>query len=179
MGLIHLVRLQWSEILYGASVRPVSMAGAEKTVAEVMTRSVVTVELNANTKECAQAMAKRGVSCAVVTQGGNAVGIITERDLVSKVLAEKIDAWNVLVRDIMSTPLITVTPDATLTIASELMARYHIRRLVVIDATGSLVGLVTTGDLARTLAEKHGYREATFNAMARYAEGEFAGGPYQ
>ena len=148
-------------------------------MADVMTRSVTTVDLNTNAKDCARAMAKGGVSCAVVTQSGSAVGIITERDLVSKVLAERIDARNVLVRDIMSTPLITIAPEATLTSAAELMARYRIRRLVVVDASGSLVGLVTTGDLASTLAEKHAYREATFNAMARYAEGEFAGGPYQ
>ena len=155
------------------------MAGPEQTVADVMTRSVMAVELNTNTKDCAKAMAKRGVSCAVVTQGGSAAGIVTERDLVSKVLAESIDPRNVLVRDIMSTPLITTSPDATLTSAAELMAQYRIRRLVVVDATGSLVGIVTTGDIARALAEKHGYREATFNAMARYSEGEFKGGPYQ
>ena len=155
------------------------MAGAEQTVADVMTKSVMSVELNTNAKDCAKAMAKRGVSCAVVTQSGSAVGIVTERDLVSKVLAESIDARSVLVRDIMSTPLITIGPDATLTNASELMAQYRIRRLVVVDVTGSLVGIITTGDIARKLAEKHGYREATFNAMARYAEGEFEGGPYQ
>jgi len=155
------------------------MAGAEQKVADVMTKSVMSVELNTNAKECSKAMAKRGVSCAVVTQSGSAVGIITERDLVSKVLAESIDARSVLVRDIMSTPLITIGPDATLTNAAELMAQYRIRRLVVVDTTGSLVGIVTTGDIARTLAEKHGYREVTFNAMARYAEGEYEGGPYQ
>ena len=155
------------------------MAGAEQKVADVMTKSVMSVELNTNAKECSKAMAKRGVSCAVVTQSGSAVGIITERDLVSKVLAESIDARSVLVRDIMSTPLITIGPDARLTNAAELMAQYRIRRLVVVDTTGSLVGIVTTGDIARTLAEKHGYREVTFNAMARYAEGEYEGGPYQ
>jgi len=155
------------------------MAGPEQTVADVMTRSVMAVELNTSAKDCAKAMAKRGVSCAVVTQSGSAVGIVTERDLVSKVLAESIDAKNVLVRDIMSTPLITTGPDATLTNAAELMAQYRIRRLVVVDAAGGLVGIVTTGDIARTLAEKHGYREATFNAMARYSEGEFEGSPYQ
>jgi len=155
------------------------MAGGEQAVADVMTRSVMAVELNTNAKDCARAMAKRGVSCAVVTQSGSAVGIITERDLVSKVLAESIEARNVLVRDIMSTPLITIRPDATLTNAAELMAQYRIRRLVVVDPTGSLVGIVTTGDIARALAEKHGYREATFNAMARYSEGKFEGGPYQ
>jgi CBS domain-containing protein len=65
-----------------------------------------------------------------------------------------------------------------MTKAAEVMAEYRIRRLVVIDSTGSLVGIVTAGDIARMLAEKHGYREATFNAMALFKEGE-EGGPYQ
>ncbi len=154
------------------------MTQVEQTVAKVMTKQVMAVELNVNAKDCAKAMAKRGVSCAVITQSGSAIGIVTERDLVSKVLAETIDAKNVLVRDIMSTPLITVGPDATLTGAAEMMAQYRVRRLVVVDENGTLVGIVTTGDIARALAEKHGYREATFNAMARYSEGA-EGGPYQ
>ncbi len=154
------------------------MAQAEQTVAKVMTKQVMAVELNVNAKDCAKAMAKRGVSCAVITQTGSAIGIVTERDLVSKVLAEPIDAKNVLVRDIMSTPLITVGPKATVTSAAEMMAQYRVRRLVVVDENGTLVGIVTTGDIARALAEKHGYREATFNAMARYSEG-VEGGPYQ
>jgi CBS domain-containing protein len=154
------------------------MTQAEPAVADMMSKAVMAVELNTNAKDCAKAMAKRGVSCAVITQGGSAIGIVTERDLVSKVLAESIDPKNVLVRDIMSTPLITIGPNATLTSAAELMAQYRVRRLVVVDASGNLQGIVTTGDIARSLAEKHGYREATFNAMARYAEGA-EGGPYQ
>lgn len=143
-----------------------------------MSRSVMAVELNTNTKDCAKAMAKKGVSCAVITQRGSAVGIVTERDLVSKVMAESIDPRNVLVRDIMSTPLITIPPSAPLTSAAELMAQYRVRRLVVVDSTGNLTGVITTGDIARALAERHGYREATFNAMARYKEG-LEDGPYQ
>jgi len=154
------------------------MTQGEPTVEKVMSKSVMAVELNTNAKDCSRAMAKRGVSCAVITQSGSAVGIVTERDLVSKVMAESIDPKNVLVRDIMSTPLITVTPDAPLTNAAELMAQYRVRRLVVVDSSGALAGIVTTGDIARSLAEKHGYREATFNAMARYTEG-VEGGPYQ
>ncbi|HEV2139426.1 MAG TPA: CBS domain-containing protein, partial [Nitrososphaerales archaeon] len=129
-------------------------------------------------RECAKAMAKRGVSCAVITQRGRPVGIITERDLVSKVMAEAIEADKALVRDIMSTPLITISPDALLQDAAALMAEYRVRRLVVVDNAGALVGIVTTGDIARTMAEKQGYREATLNAMARYKEG-VEGGPYQ
>jgi CBS domain-containing protein len=154
------------------------MTQTEPTVAKAMSKPVMAVELNTNTRDCAKAMAKRGVSCAVITQSGAAIGIVTERDLVSKVMAEGMDAKSVLVRDIMSTPLITVSPNAPLTGAAELMAQYRIRRLVVVDKEGALVGIVTTGDIARSLAEKHGYREPTFNAMARYAEGA-EGGPYQ
>ena len=154
------------------------MAQEEQTVAKMMSRSVMAVELNTNAKDCAKAMAKKGVSCAVITQRGSAVGIVTERDLVSKVMAESIDPRNVLVRDIMSTPLITIPPSAPLTSAAELMAQYRVRRLVVVDSTGNLTGVITTGDIARALAERHGYREATFNAMARYKEG-LEDGPYQ
>ncbi len=144
-----------------------------------MSQRVMTVELNVNAKDCAKAMTKKGVSCAVITQGGSAIGIVTERDLVSKVLAESIEAKNVLVRDIMSTPLITIGPDAPLSGAAELMARYRVRRLVVVDQGGTLTGIITTGDIARSLAEKQNYREATLNAMARYSEGSLENGPYQ
>lgn len=138
----------------------------------------MSVDLNTNVKDCSKAMANKGVSCAVVMQAGAAIGIVTERDLVSKVLADAVDPRNVLVRDIMSTPLITVSPAATLSEASGIMAGYRIRRLVVVDGTGAMIGIVTTGDIARSLAEKHGYRETTFNAMARYKDG-IEGGPYR
>ncbi len=142
-----------------------------------MTKSVMAVDLNVTVRDCSKAMMKRGVSCAVIVQGTTAVGIVTERDLVAKVLADIVDPTKVLVRDIMSTPLITVPSKATLTEAASLMAGYRIRRLVVVDS-GAMVGIITTGDIARSLAERHGYREAKFNAMARYKEGA-ENGPYQ
>ena len=154
------------------------MTQQEPTVADMMVKAVMAVDLNVNVKDCAKAMAKKGVSCAVITQAGTAIGVVTERDLVSKVLADAVDPRNVLVRDIMSTPLITVSPTATMTQAAALMAEYRIRRLVVVDTTGAMIGIVTAGDIARSLAERNGYREAAFNAMARYKEGT-EGGPYQ
>jgi CBS domain-containing protein len=150
----------------------------EKGITDVMSKSVLSVDLNTNVQNCAKQMSKKGVSCAVITQGNAPVGIVTERDLVSKVLADAVDPNKVLVRDIMSTPLITVPSNATVTEASALMAEYRVRRLVVKDGSGAMVGIVTTGDIARSLAEKHGYREAAFNAMARYKEG-MDDGPYQ
>jgi CBS domain-containing protein len=154
------------------------MTQREPSVADVMAKAVLAVDLNTNVKVCSKAMAKRGVSCSVITQGDRAIGIVTERDLVSKVLADAVDPTKVFVKDIMSTPLITVSPNVSLTDAAAQMAEYSIRRLVVVDQGGSMVGIVTAGDIARSLAEKHGYREATFNALARYKEGT-EGGPYQ
>jgi CBS domain-containing protein len=154
------------------------MSEKEETIADMMEKKVLVADLNSNARDCAKAMSKRGVSSAVVVQGRNALGIVTERDLVSKVMADGLESTKVLVRDIMSTPLITVAPEATMTKASEIMAEYRIRRLVVIDRSGNLAGIVTAGDIARTLAEKKGYQEATFNAMARYKEGNESG-PYQ
>jgi len=155
-----------------------TMTQREPNVADIMAKAVLSVDLNTNVKECSKAMAKKGVSCSVVTQASRAIGIVTERDLVSKVLADAVDPNRVYVKDIMSTPLITVSPNASLTDAAAQMAEYRIRRLVVVDRLGSLVGIVTAGDIARSLAEKHGYREPTFNALARYKEGT-EGGPYQ
>lgn len=154
------------------------MTQRDPSVADIMAKAVLAVDLNTNVKDCSKAMAKRGVSCSVVTQANRAIGIVTERDLVSKVLSDAVDPNKVFVKDIMSTPLITVSSNASLTDAAAQMAEYRIRRLVVVDRTGSMVGIVTAGDIARALAEKHGYREPTFNALARYKEGT-EGGPYQ
>ena len=154
------------------------MSKGDETVDLVKTNDELADALNTNSKACARAMMKKGVSCAVITESGSAVGIVTERDLVSKVLAESIEPNKVLVRDIMSTPLITTTPDTALVSAAEVMARYRIRRLVVVDSSGNLSGIVTAGDIARTVAEKQQYRDAALNAMARYSEGGDSG-PYQ
>jgi CBS domain-containing protein len=154
------------------------MDSQDQAVGDIMMKAVMAVDVNTNARNCAKAMAKRGVSCAVITQSGNAVGIVTERDLISKVMSDAFDPNKVLVKDIMSTPLITISPNSTVTEAAAEMAEYRVRRLVVVDRNGTMVGIVTTGDIARSLAEKHGYKEATFNAMARYKEG-LEGGPYQ
>jgi len=154
------------------------MEEEEPTVAEIMKVKVLTADMNVSARECAKTMAKRGVGCAVIVQGKAAIGIVTERDFVRKVIADVLDPAKVLVRDIMSTPLITITPGATMTEAAELMSEYGIRRIVVVDSGGGLAGIVTSADLAKVVAKKHGYEEAALNAIARSKEGP-AGGPYQ
>jgi CBS domain-containing protein len=151
----------------------------EPSVNELMEKQVVSVGLNSTVHECVKTMTKRKVSCAiVVSDGDRGVGIVTERDLVTKVIADALDPKKVLVRDIMSTPLITIGSDARMSDAAELMSEYMIRRLVVVDKDGDLAGIITAGDLARVLAKQHDYKEAALNALGR-VRGEPTGGPYQ
>ncbi len=141
-----------------------------------MEENVQTIDLNANVKKGAAVMAKKGIGSLVVVQEGRAVGIVTERDLVSKIIADGLDPAKVLVRDIMSTPLITIQPDAKIAEAARLMNEYKIRRVVVTAADGSLAGIVTASDLARVLAERKDYSDMTLNAIARVSPEK---GPYQ
>src|SRR5712692_7342171 len=82
------VHLQDSQTIYQPGRPPSIVTQEELTVSQAMEKSVMIVELNTTAQECAKAMTKRGVSCAVITQLGRALGIVTERDLVSKVMAE-------------------------------------------------------------------------------------------
>ena len=154
------------------------MEQREQPVKAIMTKKVMSADLKTSAMDCAKAMAKGGVSCAVITQAGAPIGVVTERDLVSKVLADGLDPGGVFAQDIMSTPLITVSEEATIAQAATMMAGYRIRRLVVVDRFGGMVGIITTGDIARSLAEKHGYRDPKFNALARYKDGAEEG-PYR
>ena len=153
------------------------MAEEESTVADIMDKSVHVVERGVSVRDCARAMAKQKAGYAVVVKSGAAVGIVTERDMVWKVIADNLNPSKVLVGDIMSTPLISISPSASMTEAAKLISEYRVRRLVVIDENSGLVGMVSSYDLARTLAKRESYSNVTLNAIAKL--GSPTGGPYQ
>jgi len=118
-------------------------------VSDVMTSDVVTVKANEKARRAAVLMDVYGVGCVVVTDDhGRPVGIVTERDLVSRVMAKGLSGDEVTCREIMSTPLITIEPEAPITTAMSRMARNKIRRLVVLNK-GRLVGIVTERDVLK------------------------------
>lgn len=149
-----------------------------EVVRNVMSKKVVTVDGATTVKAGASLMARRKCSCLVVLQGGIAIGIVTERDLVRKILASGVDPSKVLISDVMSTPLVTIGSDSSVLEAAEKMSEYLIRRLAVVDGKGELVGLITAGDIARLLAKKKAYADSSLNAMARMKKGG-TGGPYE
>ncbi|MBC7114195.1 MAG: CBS domain-containing protein [Archaeoglobi archaeon] len=121
-------------------------------VREIMTRNVVKASPETDLVTAAKEMARRGVGSIVVTEDGTPVGIVTERDIVTKVVAEGKSPSEVRLKDIMSSPLITVDPNEDVREAAKLMVKRDIRRLPVVEG-GELVGIITDTDIISISAE--------------------------
>ena len=122
------------------------------TVREFMTKIVITIETHKTIVEAAQLMSKKGVGDLIVMDGKKPIGIVTERDFVRRVVAER-KTLDTKVSEIMTTPLKVINPDATLREAARKMVGRGIRRLAVIEKE-RLVGIITATDLARHLCGK-------------------------
>ncbi len=120
-------------------------------------RVVVTVDINDNPSalDVAKLMAKHRIGSIVVIEGNNKkpVGIVTERDIIKKVSAQNKSADQVAVRHIMSSPLITVKSIDSVDTAAETIAENKIKRLVVLEQDGSMVGILSVSDIAKKLAK--------------------------
>jgi len=118
-------------------------------IENVMVVDVVTVEAEATIGEAVELMNKNEIGCLVVVdEEEKPVGIITERDLLKRVLAKRKDPVRSKVKDIMSKPLITGTPHMDIEAAVRLMFKHKIKKLPVVE-NGRLIGLVTLTDLVR------------------------------
>lgn len=117
-------------------------------VEDVMNRDVVTIDVNSTVREAANVMGKMGIGCLIALRRNKAVGILTERDMLKRVVAEAKDVEKTLVKDVMSSPLITVGPHVDLEEAARLMFSKNIKRLPVVDR-GRLLGIVSLTDIAR------------------------------
>ena len=154
------------------------MAQEEEIVAQLMDTRVRTLEPSVTVREVAKKMAKESAECVVLVHNDRPLGLITERDLVVKILSDSFDPDKVIARDIMSTALVTISPKATMSEAARLMSDHKIRRLLVVDDQNLLVGLVSADDLAKVLAKRMDYRDYALNVMGRVNETPSAG-PYQ
>jgi CBS domain-containing protein len=119
-------------------------------VAEAMRTNIVKVEEGASIADASLSMYKKGQGCAIVSRQGKPLGIVTEQDVTWKVAAKGLDPKNVKVAEIMSTPLITIDPDADLTEAAKMMKKHKIRRLAVAKEE-TLYGILTAADIGRNL----------------------------
>lgn len=115
-------------------------------IKEVMNKDVKTIEQEATVREAAEIMNEFRIGSLVVVKDGEVIGIVTERDILSDVVAKGKNSDNVLVKDIMTKKFISISPDTSLEDAAELMTKNRIKKLPVIS-NGLLVGIVTASDL--------------------------------
>jgi len=122
-------------------------------VKDLMSSPVVTVRENDASNKVAAVMDKNDFGCVVVSNSaGNSIGIITERDLVKRVLAKNLKPDVATAKEIMTTPLVTIEPEASITEAARRMNRLDIRRLGVIYK-GNLVGIISSKDILGVMPE--------------------------
>jgi CBS domain-containing protein len=93
-------------------------------------------------------MNKFDVGSVIVTNNNRAVGIITSKNILSRIVESRLDASTVRAKDIMSSPLITIEPDAPIEDAAKLMAQKRIKKIVVID-NDKIIGVVSTSDIVK------------------------------
>ncbi|AFQ44605.1 CBS domain-containing protein [Desulfosporosinus meridiei] len=116
-------------------------------VRDVMTRQIETVAPSSSVEEIARLMKRNDVGSIPVCEGQKVLGIITDRDIVLKVIADGKNVSSVSAKDIMTSQVITVTSDQDVHEAARIMADNQIRRLPVLEQ-GRIAGIVALGDLA-------------------------------
>ena len=137
-------------------------------VKDIMTKEVVTIDPNKSVFEAAELMSSEGLGCVIVVIKAFPVGIITERDIVRRIVAKRA-SLDVKVTEVMTKTLITVDPDTSLKDAARVMSTNKIRRLIVLK-NNKLVGIVVASDFVRNVGKKT-TAEEILDALGRYPTG--------
>ena len=120
-------------------------------VSDVMSSPVVTIDVDVNVRDSSRIMIDRRIGSIIVTERGRPLGIVTERDLVERVVAPCKDPNQTKVKEIMSTPLITTSKETGILDAMRKMRDHDISRLVVMDE-GTLTGMISEKDIIRAIS---------------------------
>jgi signal-transduction protein with cAMP-binding, CBS, and nucleotidyltransferase domain len=120
-------------------------------VSDIMTKAPVTLSPAARADEIANIMLEKGISSVILVTNGKPVGIVTERDLVHRVLAPGNDPKRLMAADICTKPVIAVSIHCQVEDAVDTMHKNKIRRLVVIDENDHVAGILTTDDVGYNL----------------------------
>ncbi|MCX6656773.1 MAG: CBS domain-containing protein [Candidatus Bathyarchaeota archaeon] len=117
-------------------------------VRDIMAKNVKTVRTDDSAHDAVVKMNKFDVGSVIVTNNNRAVGIITSKNILSRIVESRLDASTIRAKDIMSSPLITIEPDAPIEDAAKLMAQKRIKKIAVID-NGKIIGVVSTSDIVK------------------------------
>jgi CBS domain-containing protein len=142
-----------------------------ESVLRVKGRQVWSVAPEATVFSAIQEMADRGVGALVVVSDGKLAGILSERDYARKVILKDRSSKHTTVGEIMTSPVVTVTPGHTVEECMRMMTEHHIRHLPVTER-GKLVAVVSIGDLVNWTISAH---EETIGQLEGYIAGKYPG----
>jgi CBS domain-containing protein len=118
-------------------------------ITELMTQDPRTVAAGSSIVDAARLMRDEDAGIAPIVDGDRLVGVVTDRDIAIKVVAEGKDPQSTTVDDVAATELVTIDPQQDLDEALRLMAQHQVRRLPVVEEDGKLVGILAQADVAR------------------------------
>jgi CBS domain-containing protein len=123
-------------------------------VKDVMVKEVIAVEADAKVRDAVELMNKNEIGCLIVQKRGKPVGMITERDILKKIVCQSKNPEEVRVSEIMSRPLVVGKVDMDLEEAARLMLKRNIKKLPIVNG-GKLAGLITLTDVVRVDHVEH------------------------
>jgi CBS domain-containing protein len=138
-------------------------------VNEAMSKSLVTLTTESTVLKAVKTMISKNVSSIIITEGEEPKGIITMKDILARVIAKRKDPDIIKVKDVMSTPLISINYNADLVEGTRLAVKNRIRRLAVVNDDGKLVGIITSDDVARDLQRASEELALTYHLMSKRA----------
>lgn len=116
------------------------------TVSDIMKKKLEIIEETASVQQTAEKMKEKNTSSLIVVDGkGKPLGLVTERDLARKVCVNRVPPNEVPNKDIMSSPLITISSDSSPSVAADMMLQHNVRHLLVVDksSTNKPIGIIT------------------------------------
>jgi CBS domain-containing protein len=120
-----------------------------QNIRDIMTANPSTIEPDQSVVEAAKIMKQEDAGVVPVTENGRLTGMVTDRDIAIRVVAEGKDPQSTTVREVASKHVVTIDPQQDLDEALRLMAQHQVRRLPVVEEDGRLVGVVAQADVAR------------------------------
>ena len=120
-----------------------------KSIGDLMTSNPCSIDADKPVSYAAKMMRDEDVGVAPIVEGDKLIGVLTDRDIAIRVVAEGKDPDQIKVRDVASKDVVTVDPQQDLDEALRLMAQHQVRRLPVVEEDGKLVGVVAQADVAR------------------------------
>ena len=134
-------------------VRSLTSYGLWKDISEVMNHNIALIQADASVAEAAKVMTAQKTSCIVAIDGDDAAGVLTEKDMLRRVVALKRDPARITMREVMSSPVISIPANCSVFSAGKMMEEMNVRRLAVME-NRRLCGIVTQTDIFMAIRDK-------------------------